>query len=416
VNQDHGVRFIRTVFGLSRRTATGVLEVSCDDRRARLSFSRGRLVFAEHKSLGSTLGAYLVTRGYLTRAQYQRVAEHVRQVSDKSAMLVFVENAVTMGLLEVEQANSIVAGQVERNFVELFAWERFDFSFLADDESVEKGPRFACDLEALVMQGIRARFDTEAIKPLLESRMTFYPKTVASAADLVRTFRLQPAELRVARALNGEKTTAQIFEVPGLDPKAAAHVLLVLKLAQQVEWATGPGEEGTLADSSPTNSVPLAAIRLQSQQRLTPPSVRLTLPQPPSAAEIDAASAFRRGVAHYKQGDLGGARAELAKAVAIVDHPEYQLYAAWVDHELEGSPRDPTSFAKLAEAARRALERDPTLAFGYFVVAHLHLMQNDALNAELAFRRAAKLDPTDVRANEEAERLRVARHGRPNPS
>ena len=52
---------------------------------------------------------------------------------------------------------------------------------------------------------------------------------------------------------------------------------------------------------------------------------------------------------------------------------------------------------------------------GYFVVGHLHTMQKDLVNAELAFRRAAKLDPTDMRASEEAQRLRASRHPRPTP-
>lgn len=410
MHDDQAIRFIRTVFGLARRRASGVLEVACDERKARLSFFRGGLVFAEHKSLGSTLGAYLVERGLVTRAQYERIAQHVRERSDRSPMLSFVEQAVVVGALDVEQASTILAGQVERNFVDLFAWERFDCRFTADELAVERGPRFPCDLEALVLQGIRARFDAAAIQKHLEPRSDMYPKAEVSTADLVRVFRLQPAELRAARMLTGERTVRELFDASGADAKAVGHVLLALKLAQQIEWAEVPGEEGTNLDSSPAHAVPLAAIQLA--KRATPQSVRLTLPAPPSSSEIEAASAFRRGVAAWKSGALAEARTHLGRATESMRHPEHVLYATWVEHELAGRPSDAASFQALADATRRALEHDATLAFGYYVVGHLHLMQNDALNAELAFRRAAKLDPTDARAQEESERLRAVRHGR----
>jgi tetratricopeptide (TPR) repeat protein len=412
MDDEHAIRLVRTLFGLARRRATGLLEVASDDRKARLSFSRGRLVFAEHKSLGSTLGAYLVSRGVLSRAQYQKVAEHVRHRTDRSPMLAFVEQAVVAGMLDVEQASTVVAGQVERNVVELFGWDTFDCRFTADEQSVEAGPRFPCELEPLVLQGLRARFDLAKARAHLASREDLYPRLEVPAGDLVRTYGLQPAELKAARMLTGERSVRQLFDPAcGLDPTATAHLLLVLKLAQQIEWAESPGATGSSHDSSPAHAVPLAAIKLAKSA----PSVRLTLPAPPSAVEIDAVSAFRRGVAAYKRGELEEARAQLARAVETHRHPEHALYAAWVEHEVAGRPRDGGAFATLADAARRALEHDATLAFAYFVVGHLHLMQNDALNAELAFRRAAKLDPTDTRAQHEAERLRAARHGRAQP-
>ncbi len=405
---DDALRFLRTVFGLARRRATGVLDVASGEQRARLAFSRGRLLFVEHKSLGATLGAYLVTRGVMSRAKYQELAEQVRVRTDRSAMLAFVESAVMAGALDVEQASSILSGQVERNYVELFTWERFDCRFTAD-ESVEQGPRFPCDLEAMTLQGIRGRFDAPAVRRHLAAREDMFPRLAGSAADLVRVFRLQPQELAAARALDGTRSLRALFEAKTLDSKATAHVVLALVLAQQIEWSNGRGERAR--DDTPAG-VPVAAIPLR---RVTPTSVRLTLPAPPSAAEIEAASAFRSGVAAFRAGNLIAASEQLARATAEVKHPEYLLYQAWVAHEVAGYPRTDEAFALLAEAARRALEHDATLAFGYFVVGHLHLMQNDALNAELAFRRAAKLDPTDGRAEDEADRLRGARHGRPAP-
>src|SRR5690606_27568993 len=223
--------------------ATGILQVACDERRARLSFSRGRLIYAEHKSLGATLGAYLVTRGLMARREYERLAETVRDRRDRSPMLTFVEQAVVAGVLDVEQASAILSGQVERNFVAVFAWDRLECRFVADEPMVERGPRFPSDLEALVLQGIRLRFDEAAVRAHLASRCDMYPRIDASA-DLARTFRFQPAELAAARAIDGERTVDELLGSDDLDRKATAHVLLALKLAQQIEWSEARGGPG----------------------------------------------------------------------------------------------------------------------------------------------------------------------------
>jgi hypothetical protein len=409
-DDDHGIRFVRTLFGLARRRATGVLSVACDERKARISFHRGRIVFAEHRSLGGTLGAYLVTRGLMSRATYHRLVELARMDAreDRSPMLRFIEQAVVAGVLDVDRASTIIAGQVERNVVALFAWKTLECRFDTDPRSVEGGPRFPCDLEPLIVQGIRSRFDVPAVRAHLASRRDMYPRLQGEAADVVRAFRFQPAEVLAVRSLDGERTVDELFDDSGLDPVATAHALLALKLAQQIEWSEVRGASGGLVDAMPPQPVPLSAATLADGTR--PVSVSHTLPTPPSAAEIEAARAFRRGVAAFRAGQLAEARAHLARATSQIRHPEHVLHAVWVEYELSGCPRDAASFSLLASAARTALEHDPTLAFGYFVVGHLHLMNDDPLNAELAFRRAAKLDPTDARASEQADRLRAARY------
>lgn len=405
MHDESTIGLIRTLFGLARRRATGILEVTCEARQARISFERGRLLYAEHRSLGATLGAYLVTRGLMSRTQYQAIAEQVRVDSGRSPMLTFVERAIVAGALDVEQASAILAGQVERNVVELFAWEVVECRFREDPAAVERGPRFPSELEALVLQGIRGRFDVDAVRRHLGPRIDMYPRVVARPADLVQTFRLQSAELRAARAMDGERTVSALLETSELDTRATAHVLVALKLAQQIQWSEDRGGPMVRPDSSAAHAVPVAALQLTRRERLS--SARLTLPAPPSALEMEATSAFRSGVAAFREGRLDEARAQLAKATAQMRHPEHTLHAAWVEHELAGRPRDPDAFQRLADAARCALEHDATLAFAYYVVGQLHLMQQDLLNAQLAFRRAAKLDPTDSNAAAEVERLRA---------
>src|SRR5690349_3733911 len=129
MRHEQAVRFVQTVMSLARRGATGVLQVTGGDRKARLTFLRGKLVFVEHKSLGATLGAWLVSRGVITREQYHVVAEHVREHPGASPMVSFVEHAVSTGLIEIDEATTILSGQVERNYLELFTWDEYELRF-----------------------------------------------------------------------------------------------------------------------------------------------------------------------------------------------------------------------------------------------------------------------------------------------
>jgi hypothetical protein len=83
---EQAIRFVQTAMSLSRRGATGVLQVISEDKKARLTFLRGKLIFVEHRSLGGTLGAWLVTRSLISRAQYHEIAEMVRDDPGPSPM------------------------------------------------------------------------------------------------------------------------------------------------------------------------------------------------------------------------------------------------------------------------------------------------------------------------------------------
>ncbi len=418
MDHEEATRFIRTILSLQRRRATGVLEVSCDKDRARLTFAKGELVFVEHKSLGRTLGAYVIERGLLSRGQYEELAAELRVSSVSGPLLAFVELGVGRGYFEPDFAHGLVQGQIERNFVLMFDWPKFVFRFVAEKTTSDRplpagvppkkrGLRFECQLEALVLQGIRRRFDATTARKALRSRWDEFPRLVGAPSEMVRSFRLRPSELTVLRQLDGRKTVSELFAEPGLERESTGWALLALKLAGKLEWSAALGREHPNPDSSPSQPIPAAVIA-----RVKPGSVRLTLPTPPSMAEIEAASAFRTGAALYREGKLEAARDMLKKATGELRHPEHDLYREWIDFEIAGRPDDMSALQRLSDGARRALEHDPTMAFAYFVVGHLHISQSDPVNAELAFRRAAKLDPTDTEALEAAERLRAARHQR----
>jgi tetratricopeptide (TPR) repeat protein len=400
------IRFVRTVMSLRRRRASGVLEVQCDERRARLSFSRGVLVYCEHKSLGSTLGSYLVDHGYLERRRYEQLVLEMGRDAHHSAMVAFVELAISRGALAVDQANSILQGQVERNFVGLFEWERFDCRFHAGEDVLRGLPRFPCEIEALALQGVRRRFHRDAVAEELADKFDKFPILRSPPAELVRPFRLQSNELKAARLLDGSTSLSDLWELSDLDSDPLSWIMLIMHASGELAWAESAGGQ-IVADASDDPALD-SGVRPRMESR---PSVKLTLPAPPNAKEIEAASAFRLGRDLLRKSDLAAAQRELTRAISLIDLPHYSLYALWVDWECAGRPSEAGALQVLADAARRALVADATLAFAYYVVGHLHAIQRDYLNAEMSFARAARLDPTDKNAAREVEILRQRRHG-----
>lgn len=406
MRHEQAIRFIQTLTSLARRGASGVLQVVGDDRKARLTFLRGKVVFVEHRSLGGTLGAWLVTRSMITREQYQEIAEHVREHPGASPMVSFVEYAVARGFLEMDDASAILAGQVERNFLELFTWDAFELRFTEDESMVERTPRFPCDLDALLLVGIRAGFDAEALRAHFAPRDAFCPSPLVQVSDLIARFRFDADELKVVRLLNGERTVRELFASRSLEPAAVGRVLLALRMSGHMEWQTGPKEDAEKPDSTPSQPVPIAVIRLTPRED---PSVRLTLPA--MEEENDgAATAYRRAVKEWRAGRLVAAHDAIGAACSLGKNPEHALFAAWIEHEIGGFPHDADSIAKLEEAADRCHARDATCALAHFVSGHVQLVRGDLRGAEIAFYRAHKLDPNDTRSRDEVNRLRRARH------
>lgn len=396
----HLRQIVRAVFDLERRGETGVLDVREETERALLYFRAGRLVFVEQSSLGRTIGAHLVEQRLLTREQYQAIATEVAKSQAASPLLALVERAATMGLLEPSLASSLVAAQVERNFVRCLGWDADYCRFSARPKVLEGLPTFPCAVEVLVLQGLRHHLGAPERAELLGRYGARLPRLTRSADDVAREFRLQPRDERFLRGLDASAPLAKQLPAEG---GSELDLVVALHYSGRLEFSRAEPPSG--------EETPPFGVRPRGEL-VTGNRIRITLPQPPSDEEVRAAAAFQRGK-RLVYDEPQEAEGILREAAELVPRPDYVLYATWAGYASASAARREAIVPKLEEAARRALEWDATFAFGYFVVGHLHVALGDQESAILAFERAQALDPTDPAPSFEIarvkERLRARR-------
>lgn len=388
----HIRQILRAVFDIERRGETGVLDVREDVERALLYFRSGRLVFVEQSSLGRTIGAHLVEQGILTRDQYQVIAKAVAAGRHESPMMALVEMVLAQQLIDASMASAIVASQVERNFVRCLGWDAGYCRFSARPQVLVGKPVFPCDVEVAVLQGVRHHLAPGERAELLGRYGPRLP-TLAKPADLIaREFRLQPRDERFLRGLDATRPLEEQLPDPNgpeLDLVVALHY------------------SGRLEFSRPERDTPELDVRPRGEM-VSGHQIRITLPNPPSIEEVRAAAAFQRGK-RLVADEPHEAAPILREAADLVARPDYVLYASWAEYVSTNAAGRSALLAGLEEATRRALEWDPTLAFGYFVVGHLHLALGDHEAAVLAFDRAQALDPTDPSPSFEIAKIKEGR-------
>ena len=387
------------MFAIERRGDTGVLDVRSESERALIYFKMGRLVFVEQSNLGRTIGAYLVDQGLLTRLQYQTVAASIAGKQHVSPMMAFMESAIGAGLIDVSVANAVLSAQVERNFIRTLGWNAEYCRFQPNSTVLEGKPLFPCVLEVVVLEGLRAHLGPDERSELLGRYGMRLPRLARSPADLAREFRLQPREERFLRELDHFE---RLHDQLGDDADAKLTLVVALHFSGRLSFSR--------ASASSSQNIEAVEERPREEQ-ITANQIRVTLPQPPSEEEVRAAAAFQRGK-RMVHDDPEAARDELREAARLVPRSDYVLYAVWADYARSGAVARDALLASLEEAARVALEKDSTFAFGYFVVGHLYLALEDQENARTAFERAASLDPTDPSAGFEIARIRADRSDR----
>lgn len=396
----HIRQLLRTAFAIERRADTGILDVRGEAERALLYFRGGRLVFAEQSNLGRTIGAYLVDNLVISREQYQALVAAVASDPGPSPLLTLMERAIGEGLIAHTVANAILSSQVERNFIRALGWDADYCRFSPETQVLEGHPVFPCSLEVLVLQGLREHLGDAEKAELIGRYGGRLPRLARSPGDLAREFRLQPREERFLRDL--DHFTPLSEQLPDL---AGSELCLIIALhfSGRLSFSRSEGSAMSSANHSIIDERPRG-------EKLTENKIRLTLPQPPSEEEVQAAAAFQRGKRSLHD-DPRAAREELHAAANMVPRPDYVLYAIWADYACANRDAKHGMLSKLEDATRRALESDGTLAFAYFVVGHLHIALGDPESAILAFERAQALDPTDPSPAFELAAIKEGRYG-----
>jgi hypothetical protein len=229
---------------------TGRVLFRRDDVEKIVFFDQGRPVFASSSEARDRMGGLLVREGKITASQYERcqavVAESGRRMG---------EILVDFGYLKRRELLPAVRRHVEDIVYSLFGWERGHYQITTDPQPSAERIRLSRHPAALVLEGIRRKYDRTTLERLLGP-----PSTVIEVADrerlggIINLGDLAQEERSALAAFDGQSDLATVARVGGVDladvlPLAWGLVTLGLAAARRTDTEV-PDESTALVGES----------------------------------------------------------------------------------------------------------------------------------------------------------------------
>jgi hypothetical protein len=193
--------------------ATGRVGFRRDDVETIVYFDHGRPVFASSNEPRDRMGELLLREGKITASQYERcqtvVAESGRRMG---------EILVDFGYLKRRELLPAVRRHVEDLVYSLFGWDRGAYYIVLDTQPSAERIRLSRHPAALVLEGIRRKFDRTSLERLIGP-----PSTVLEVRDrerlggIVHMGDLAIEERAALAALDGQADLAQVARSAAVD-------------------------------------------------------------------------------------------------------------------------------------------------------------------------------------------------------
>jgi len=379
---------------LARDRETGVLEVSAEAIRTRISLRAGIPVSVEGGSLRETLGRMLLRRGALEESDYVRVIERMTEKLMANEQQRLGEVLVELGLLSGQEVHRALEAQLFEKLTACFQWTQASWTFSELDELPEEIQPFSLPpVEQLVLAGLRGHTPPESITEWLAARGSARPRLKLSAVALQELLQLDASSLRLLERLDGTRTLAALEREGGETPPLLATLLLIdaLELGAsptpraretvRIPFAREVVGRRSNAPAPPSAAPASAPAASQAQNRLEAERCFRTAQQLLGAdKQLEAAKLLRRAV-ELEPGE-----------------PEYALLEAWVSYQ-ETRQAVRVARARAAAAARKLLAVDPKAARVHTILGRLALDEGDRTRAAREFELALLRDPEDEEAS-----------------
>jgi hypothetical protein len=215
---------------LSSQAFTGRLIMRRRNVEKTVHFDAGRPVFASSTSDTDRMGQLLAREGKITADQYHRCALLSVETGRRMGEIL-----VERGFLKRRELLPAVRRHVEDIIYSLFAWDGGDYKIIHGDGAADERIRLSKHPAAMVLEGVRRKFDLATLERLLGT-----PTTVVELADRDRMGGILSAsdlsaDERVAlAAMDGQNDLAQVARKSRIELAnvyALAWGLLVLGLA-----------------------------------------------------------------------------------------------------------------------------------------------------------------------------------------
>jgi tetratricopeptide (TPR) repeat protein len=223
------------LLGLYRRRASGRLDLERDGVRKRIWLRDGVPVLAESNLSSESLGIQLLDAGRITREDYARVVETVRERRCR-------EGAALLALELVRPQELFVAlkEQLRRRLLDCFGWPRGSFAFDPEDPPAPDAAAFRSDPVALVHEGVSVHWSPSRLREALGPHVGSYAVPTRRFEVLGRRLHQDSDVERLLAALDGTRTLeTALADARGPTTLAAAWVLDGLGA---IRWSEEPVE------------------------------------------------------------------------------------------------------------------------------------------------------------------------------
>ncbi len=224
----------RLLLSLHRQAFDGLLALTRNRNEKRFAFERGAPVLAESNLASETLGAQLVDRGVLERADYERVCSHMKQKGCREGVAM-----LALELLGPKDLFLALKDQVRRRMIDCFGWPDGRFRVEPGSSRGEDAQAFRCDPLALAQEGLEIHWSIERMADGVASQLDRFPSPRPALGKAVRRLKLAPEHAERIASLDGSRSLGAALG-PALSTPRTLAALWVLDALGAFEYHDMP--------------------------------------------------------------------------------------------------------------------------------------------------------------------------------
>lgn len=201
---------------LQRRQQTGILRVCLNDLEKLVYIREGEILFATSRYPDDRLGLLLLKTGKLSYAQYETVVQIYEEAARKKTSVRQGTILVKQGFLTPKELYEAVIAQVKEIVLGLFTWIDGDYRFVEGTLPSQEMITLNMSTAMLILQGVRRITDWSRLcvgLPPFERRL----QLTKDPRDLFQMIHLEPNEAALLAGLN-KKTIREILIGSPLPP------------------------------------------------------------------------------------------------------------------------------------------------------------------------------------------------------
>lgn len=200
----------------------GVLTVSNEMGKKEIFISGGEVIFASSSFEEDRLGEYLLSKGVISQAQYDKSVELLKATGKRQGK-IFIE----MGALTPQQLLEVVKEQVTAIVWSLFNWVQGRITFKVGKFKEDEVIKLNLDTRVVILEGIKRINDPKRVVKWLGKKEDIFEPT-ENALVLLPSLPLSIDEKRIFRYVDGRRTFINLLEISPLDSAKTAKILYAL--------------------------------------------------------------------------------------------------------------------------------------------------------------------------------------------